>query len=92
MSGVVLTAHVKDSAKWEKGFRSHSELFKQNNISLIQYSITKNNDVVMYSETDDVDAYMKFVQSPATAQAMSEDGVDRDTVKVYPLQKEFGPL
>ena len=91
MSGVVITAHIKDSAKWEKGFRSHRELFKQNNISLIHYTITKNNDVVLYSETDDVDAYMKFVQSPATIQAMAEDGVERDTVKVYPLDKELKP-
>ena len=91
MSGVVLTAHVKDSAKWEKGFRSHGELFKRNNISLIHYTITSNNDVVMYSETDDVDAYMKLVQSPATVQAMADDGVERDTVKVYLLNKELKP-
>jgi hypothetical protein len=91
MSGVVLTAHIKDSAKWEKAFRSHVELFRQNNISLIQYTITKNNDVVLYSETDDVDAYMKLVQSPATAQAMADDGVEQETVKVYPLDKELRP-
>jgi len=40
---------------------------------------------------DDVDAYERFVQSPATAQAMEEDGVERDTVKVYRLDKELKP-
>jgi hypothetical protein len=91
MSGIVLTAHIKDSARWEKSFRSHGELFRQNNITLIHYTITNNNDVVMYSETDDVEAYERFVQSPATAQAMEEDGVERDTVKVYRLDKELKP-
>ena len=70
---------------------SRPAFFKQNNITLIHYTITSNNDVVMYSETDDVDAYERFVQSSATAQAMEEDGVERDTVKVYRLDKELKP-
>jgi hypothetical protein len=91
MSGIVVTAHVKDSAKWERGFRSHQELFKRSHISLINYTITKDNDVIMYSETDDVDAYRRFVESPDVAKAMEEDGVDRSTVKVYPLDKQLKP-
>ena len=91
MTGVVLTAHVKDAAKWEKSFRTHSDLFKRNNISLIHYTITKNNDVVMYSETDDVEAYRNFAQSPDVARAMEEDGVERDSVKIYPLEKDLIP-
>ena len=88
--GIVLTAHVKDPVKWEKGFRSHGELLKGGLMtSLIHYTITKNSDVVMYSETDSVDEYMKFLQSPEIVQAMTEDGVDRETLKVYTLDKEF---
>jgi hypothetical protein len=90
MSGVVLTAHVKDAAKWEKSFRTHSDIFKQSNISLVHYSIS-GNDVVLYSETDDVDAYRKLVESPAVTRAMAEDGVDRGSVRVYNLDKEFKP-
>jgi hypothetical protein len=91
MTGVVLTAHVKDAAKWEKSFRTHADLFKENHISLIHYTITKNNDVVMYSETDDVNAYREFTQSAEVIRAMEEDGVERDTVKVYPLEKDLIP-
>jgi hypothetical protein len=91
MSGVVVTAHIKDSAKWEKGFRAHGELFRRNNISLIHYTITKSNDVVMYSETDDVDAYLNFVRSPDVVRAMADDGVEGDTVKVFALEKELKP-
>jgi hypothetical protein len=91
MSSVILTAHVKDAAKWEKNFRGHADLFRRNNISLINYTITKDNDVVMYSETNDVKSYMNFVQSPEVAKAMEEDGVERSTVKVYPLDKQLKP-
>lgn len=91
MSGVVLTAHVKDPLKWEKSFRTHSDLFKESKISLVHYTITDGNDVVLYSETDDADAYRRFVDSPAVVRAMAEDGVDRSSVKVYTLDKEFKP-
>ena len=91
MSGVVFTAHVKDPAKWEKGFRSHSDLFKQSNVSLIHYTITKGNDVVLYSETDDVDAYTRLIDSPAVVKAMDEDGVERSSIKIYSLDKELKP-
>jgi hypothetical protein len=91
MSGAILTANVKDATKWEKSFRGHTDLFRRNNISLINYTITKDNDVVMYSETNDVESYMSFVQSPVVAKAMEEDGVDRSSVKVYPLDKQLNP-
>jgi hypothetical protein len=54
------------------------------------YTITKNNDVVMYSESeDDPEQAMQFMQSAETARAMEEDGVDRSTVKVYPLDRDL---
>ena len=91
MSGMIITAHVKDPTRWERGFRSHRDLLKQGHITVVHYTITNNNDVVMYSETDDDDQEraMKFMQSAETARAMEEDGVDRSTVKVYPLDRDF---
>lgn len=89
MPGIVMTAHVNDPTKWEKSFKGHTDLFRRNNISLINYTVTKDNDVVMYSEINDVSSYMSFMQSPEVAKAMEEDGVDRSTVKVYPLDKQL---
>jgi len=91
MSGVVLTAHVKDPVRWEKSFRTHRDLFKESHVSLIHYTITGGNDVVMYSETDDVESYKRLVSSTAVVRAMEEDGVDRSSVKVYTLDKELKP-
>jgi hypothetical protein len=91
MSGMIITAHVKDPTRWEQGFRSHKDLLKQAHITVVHYTITKSNDVVMYSETDDndPDRALKLMDSPETARAMEEDGVDRATVRVYSLDKDL---
>jgi hypothetical protein len=34
---------------------------------------------------------MEILESPATAEAMEADGVKRETVKVYVMDKEFTP-
>ena len=40
-------------------------------------------------EPDDLDTFMTILDSPATAEAMAADGVQRETVKVFVLDKEF---
>jgi hypothetical protein len=91
MTGIVTTAHVKDAATWEKKFQTHADLFKRNRISAVHYTITGNNDIVMYSEADNIAAYRNFVQSPDVVRAMEEDGVDRNTLKFYELEKDLVP-
>ena len=91
MYGIVVTARVKDANRWEKAFRSHQDLFKRGHISLIHYTITKDNDVAMYGEVDDETAYERAFQSPETMKAMEEDGVEMNTVKTFRLDKEIKP-
>jgi hypothetical protein len=91
MTGVVMTAHVKDAARWEKGFRGHADLLKRSGMSNIHYTIADNNDVVIYFETDDIEAFRSSVQSPEIIRGMEEDGVVRDTVKAYSLEKDVVP-
>ena len=43
----------------------------------------------MYAEPDDVNKWLEILESPATEEAMNYDGVKRDTVKVFVLDKEF---
>ena len=42
----------------------------------------------MCGETTNLDAYMKVFTSPATAEAMAFDGVKRETVEMFILDKE----
>lgn len=40
-------------------------------------------------EVTNLDRYLELMDSPETAEAMAQDGVKRETVKVYVLDKEL---
>lgn len=90
MTKVIITADVEDSVKWEKGFRSHRDLFRKMTISTpIELTTHENNQVALCAEPDDLNKYLEILNSPATAEAMAFDGVKRDTVKVFVLDKKM---
>ena len=90
MPKVVITAQVEDSGKWEKGFRTHGNLFKSESVTKpINFATIAGNQVAICAEPDNLDTFMKVLDSPATAEAMAFDGVKRETVKVFVLDKEF---
>ena len=92
MPKVIATAQVEDAAKWEQGFRTHGELFKSMTVNKpIHFNVTPQNEIVICFEPDDLDKYMEVMDSRATEEAMKSDGVNRDTVKIVPLDKEFDP-
>jgi len=90
MAKVIITAEVEDSAKWETGFRTHVDLFKTMSVSKpILLTANENNEVALCIEPDDLEKYLEVLDSDATAEAMANDGVKRETVKVYILDKEL---
>ena len=90
MAKIVVTAQVEDAVKWEERFRTHGDLFRsQTVLTPISFAVTGENEVAIYSEAEDLDTYMEILESDATAEAMAHDGVKRETVKVYVLDKEF---
>ena len=88
MPKVVITAQVEDAVKWEEGFRTHGELFRNQTVSKLNFGTIEGNEVALYAEVQDLDKYMKVLDSPAAADAMSFDGVKRDTVRLFVLDKE----
>ncbi len=49
MPRVICTAQVEDAAKWEKGFRTHGDLFKSQTVnSPIHFNVSPQNEVVIY--------------------------------------------
>lgn len=88
---VVITAQVVDAEKWEKRFRTHGELFKKQTVKNVQYSMTAENEIACCFEMDDLDTYHRILDSPETAEAMSFDGIKRETVKIFTLDKEYAP-
>ncbi len=90
MPKVVVTAEVEDLVKWEEGFRAHADIFRSEAVTKpIHFATIEGNQVAICVEPDDLDAFMKGMDSPATAEAMASDGVKRETVKVFVLDKEF---
>lgn len=88
MARVILTAQVEDAQKWEAGFRTHGEVFRTYDLNApVEYSIV-GNDVALYLEAKDIDKLKHAMQSPETAAAMEFDGVRRDTVKLFVLEKK----
>ena len=88
MPKIVLTCQVKDPVKWEAGFRTHSDVFKTYKLQTpVSFNIT-GNEVALFMETADLAAFKKAMESPATAEAMASDGVKRETVKTFVLDKE----
>jgi len=90
MPRVIVTAQVEDAAKFEQGFRTHGELFKSMT-KPIHFTVTEKNEIVGLFESDELDKYMEVMDSRATEEAMEFDGVKRDTVKIFVLDKEFDP-
>jgi hypothetical protein len=89
VSKAIITAQVENSANWENGFRSHAGLFNDYTATAINFTATDANEVAILWEVANVDRFLELLDAPETAQAMAQDGVKRDTVKVYVLDKEF---
>ncbi len=91
MARILITAQVEDATEWEKGFRTHGGLFKDQTVTTIDFTATEDNEVGILFEADNLDTYMGLLESPATEEAMKNDGVKRDTVKIFVLDKTINP-
>ena len=89
MPRTVLIADVEESVQREEGFRTHTDLFRSQTITAIHFAVNEENRVALYAEVDDLDKYMEVLNSEATAEAMEHDGVKRDTVQLFVLDKQL---
>ena len=53
------------------------------------FAINEGNAVAVCFEPADLNKALEALNSPATVEAMTADGVKRDTVKVFVLDKEL---
>ena len=88
MGRVVVTATVNDGEAWERGFRTHADLFRSMTSTTVRYSVNGNR-VAVYSASTDMDTWRSIFESQATADAMEFDGIQRDTVEVFHLDGDL---
>ena len=91
MTRVIALIEVEDGARWEEGFRTHGDLFRSQTVTTCQYGMSDGNEVAIHFEVEDVDTYMRILESDATAEAMAFDGVNQETVKIFVLDRQFTP-
>jgi len=90
MTKVVVVAQVEDLVKWEEGFRTHGDLFRSRTVSgPIGIATNEGNEVAVCFEAENTDTFMESLNSPATAEAMAADGVRRETVKIFVMDREL---
>jgi len=90
MTTVVLTAEVEDTVAWEKAFRTHADLFRKMGVaSRYDYGIGEGSSVVVCAEVSDAKAFLTSLESAENVAAMQNDGVKRDTVQVFVVDKNL---
>jgi hypothetical protein len=92
MTIIVITAQVKDAVEWEKGYRAHAPLLREflGVTRPIHFTTnTETNEICICVEPDNLEKYLGLVQSPEVIEAMEKNGVNRETVKLYILDKEL---
>ena len=91
MPMVLITCQVDDVDEWEEQFRTHGALFREQTISRVDIGVLEDNHVALVCQVDDLDTCMKILDSPEAAEAMENDGVRRETVKVFVVDRRFDP-
>lgn len=91
MPKICVMAKCKDQAKWEAGFRTHADFFRTEYglTAPIAYGMGEDGYVGTCFETNDVAKFMSAIALPETAAAMEGDGLLRDTVQVFVLDKSL---
>jgi hypothetical protein len=89
MPKVIITTQVQDPVKWEAGFRTHGDLFRTYTIRAPIHFAIAGNEVTVCLEPENLDTFKRAMESQATTEAMAFDGVKRETVKTFVLDKEM---
>lgn len=91
MHKVIVVGTVQDMKRWEEGFRTHADIFRtQSIISPIEFATPLTGDeVAVLFQVGNLDTFHKVMESSATAEAMARDGFDKNSVKLFVLDKQF---
>jgi hypothetical protein len=87
MPRVVALASVENSAEWEQRFRTHVDVFKAYTATAVDFATTSDNEIAICFEVENLDTYLQQMKSPEPEAAMAHDGVKRETVKLFVLDK-----
>jgi hypothetical protein len=85
---IAVRAEVESVGHWRSKFRSHSDLFRTQGVSLVHMGAANEKTVLAIFETNDHDEFMRIFNDPSTMEAMSEDKVTGG-VEVFLIDEVF---
>ena len=80
---------VENSDEWKEEFKTHGELFKSQGVLITYMGETINNSVLAIFETEDLDKFNEIFTSEKTAKAMSNDGIQEDSVEMFVITDQL---
>ena len=90
MPRVIFTAQVENSEKWEKGYRTHGELLKKyDHCRSPTLQRRKRMKLPSMRNPKIWTSSLRFLNLRLQQRLWLNDGVKRETVKVYVLDKEI---
>ena len=87
---IAVRAEVESADHWKENFKTHSDLFKSQGVTLAHMGVANHKTVIAVFETNDPDEFMRIFNDPATGEAMSEDKITGG-VEMFPLDETFKP-
>ena len=81
-------AEVESVDHWREKFKTHTDLFKSQGVSLVHMGTANDKTVIAVFDTNDVDEFVRIFNDPATVEAMSEDRITGG-VEMFILDETF---
>jgi len=89
MAKVLVVGQIEDATKWEAGFKTHGDLFRSHSCHKpVAYAVTGNQAAELFGP-ENLETFMRGLDSKATADAMEFDGIDKASAKMFVLDKEM---
>ena len=87
---IAVRAEVESADHWKENFKTHSDLFKSQGVTLAHMGVANDKTVIAVFETNDPDEFIRIFNNPATEEAMSEDKITGG-VEMCLLDETFEP-
>ena len=85
---IAVRAEVESVDHWREKFKTHTDLFKSQGVSLVHMGKANDKTVIAVFDTNDVDEFVRIFNDPATVEAMSEDRITGG-VEMFILDETF---
>tara|TARA_Y100001970_G_scaffold51768_1_gene65449 strand:- start:1529 stop:1798 length:270 start_codon:yes stop_codon:yes gene_type:complete len=85
---IAVRAEVESVDHWREKFKTHTDLFKSQGVSLVHMGTANDKTVIAVFDTNDVDEFVRIFNDPATVEAMSEDRITGG-VEMFILDETF---